>query len=61
MVFRQSSTPLRGGVSRSRFRGGRRFRQSLSVFSNPLDLLDHSLLLDIFFLGTPQLRTGLGF
>ena len=37
------------------------FRQTLSVFSNPLDLLDHSLLLDIFFLGTPQLRTGFRF
>ena len=31
------------------------------MFSNPLDLLDHSLLLDIFFLGTPQLRTGFRF
>ena len=39
----------------------RNFFQTLSVFSNPLDLLDHSLLLDIFFLGTPQLRTGFRF
>ena len=39
----------------------RKFFQTSSVFSNPLDLLDHPLLLDIFFLGAPQLRTGLGF
>ena len=30
-------------------------------FANPLDLLDHPLLLDIFFLGAFLLRTGLGF
>ena len=37
------------------------FCQTSSVFSDPLDLLDHPLLLDIFSLGAPQLRTGLGF
>ena len=37
------------------------FFQTLSAFSNPLDLFDQSLLLDILFLGAPQLRTGLGF
>ena len=37
------------------------FLQTSSAFSNPLDLLDHPLLLDMLFLGAPQLRTGLGF
>ena len=37
------------------------FCQTSSVFSDPLDLLDHPLLLDIFFLGAPQLRAGVGF
>ena len=37
------------------------FCQTSSVFSDPLDLLDHPLLLDIFCLDTTQLRTGLGF
>ena len=37
------------------------FFQTLSAFSNPLDLFDQSLLLDMLFLGAPQLRTGLGF
>ena len=35
--------------------------QTSSAFGDPLDLLDHPLLLDIFSLGPPQLRTGLGF
>ena len=46
---------------RRQFHCGVNVCQTLSVFSNPLDLLDHPLLLDIFFLGAPQLRTGLGF
>ena len=37
------------------------FCKTSSVFSDPLDLLDHPLLLDIFFLGAPQLRAGVGF
>ena len=37
------------------------FFQTSSVFGDPLDLSDHPLLLDIFSLGPPQLRTGLGF
>ena len=37
------------------------FFQTLSAFSNPQDLFDQSLLLDMLFLGAPQLRTGLGF
>ena len=37
------------------------FFQTSSAFGDPLDLLDHPLLLDIFSLGPPQLRTGLGF
>ena len=37
------------------------FCQTSSVFSDPLDLLDHPLLLDIFFRGAPQLRAGVGF
>ena len=37
------------------------FCQTSSVFSDPLDLIDHTLLLDIFFLGAPQLRAGVGF
>ena len=37
-----------------RFRHRVNFCQTSSVFSDPLDLLDHPLLLDIFFLGTPQ-------
>ena len=37
------------------------FCQTSSVFSDPLDLLDHPFLLDIFFLGAPQLRAGVGF
>ena len=37
------------------------FFQTSSAFGDPLDLSDHPLLLDIFFLGPPQLRTGLGF
>ena len=37
------------------------FCQTSSAFSDPLDLLDHPLLQDIFFLGAPQLRAGVGF
>ena len=37
------------------------FFQTSSAFGDPLDLSDHPLLLDIFSLGPPQLRTGLGF
>ena len=37
------------------------FFQTSSAFGDPLDLLDHPLLLDIFSLGPTQLRTGLGF
>ena len=37
------------------------FFQTSSAFSNPLDLFDQSLLLDMLFLGAPKLRTGLGF
>ena len=37
------------------------FFPTLSAFCNPLDLFDQSLLLDMLFLGAPQLRTGLGF
>ena len=37
------------------------FCQTSSVFSDPLDFLDHPLLLDIFFRGAPQLRAGVGF
>ena len=48
--FREKMIPLRCN-----------FFQTLSVFSNPLDLFDQSLLLDMLFLGAPQLRTGLGF
>ena len=50
------------GARRLRFRRGVIFSlQTLSAFSNPLDLFDKSLLLDMLFLGAPQLRTGLGF
>ena len=34
------------------------FHQTLSVNANPLDLFDQPLLLDMIFLGTPQLRGG---
>ena len=34
------------------------FCQTLSVNADPLDLFDQSLLLDMIFLGTPQLRGG---
>ena len=37
------------------------FFQTSSAFGDPLDLSDHSLLLDIFSLGSPQLCTGLVF
>ena len=37
------------------------FFQTSSVFGDLLDLSDSLLLLDIFSLGPPQLRTGLGF
>ena len=37
------------------------FFQILTAFSSPLDLFDQSPLLDMLFLGAPQLRTGLGF
>ena len=37
------------------------FFQTSSAFGDPLDLSDHPHLLDIFSLGHPQLRTGLGF
>ena len=30
------------------------FFQTLSAFSNPLDLFDQSLLLDMLFLGAPK-------
>ena len=36
----------------------RQFCQTLSVNADPLDLFDQSLLLDMIFLGTPQLRGG---
>ena len=36
----------------------RRFRQTLSVNGDPLDLFDQPLLLDMIFLGTPQLCGG---
>ena len=36
----------------------RRFCQTLSHFANPLDLYDQHFLLDMNFLGTPQLRAG---
>ena len=34
------------------------FCQTLSVNADPLDLFDQSLLLDMIFLSTPQLRGG---
>ena len=34
------------------------FFQTLGAFSNPLDLFDQSLLLDMIILGTHQLRGG---
>ena len=34
------------------------FCQTLSVNADPLDLFDQPLLLDMIFLGTPQLRGG---
>ena len=37
------------------------FCQTSSVFSDPLDLLDHPLLLDIFFLGAPSYVLGWDF
>ena len=48
-------------ISRCEVLSSIHFCQTSSVFSDPLDLLDHPLLLDIFSLGAPQLRTGLGF
>ena len=36
----------------------RRFCQTLSHFANPLDLCNQHFLLDMNFLGTPQLRAG---
>ena len=36
----------------------RRYCQTLSHFANPLDLCDQHFLLDMNFLGTPQLRAG---
>ena len=41
-----------------RFRRRRRFHQTLSVNADPQDLSDQPLLLDMIFLGTPQLRGG---
>ena len=43
---------------RRRFRRRRRFHQTLSVNADPQDLSDQPLLLDMIFLGTPQLRGG---
>ena len=37
------------------------FFQTSSAFGDPLHFSDHPLLLDIFSLGSLQLRTGLGF
>ena len=37
----------------------RQFCHTLSVNADPLDLSDQPLLLDMIFLGTPQLRGGL--
>ena len=54
----KSSTCYTKFRGRRRFRRGVNFCQTSSVFSNPLDLLDHPLLRDI---GAPQLRTELGF
>ena len=48
-------------ISRCEVLSSIHFCQTSSVFSDPLDMLDHPLLLDIFSLGAPQLRTGLGF
>ena len=48
-------------ISRCEVLSSIHFCQTSSVFSDPLDLLDHPLLLDIFSLGAPQLRTGLVF
>ena len=36
----------------------RQFCHTLSVNADPLDLSDQPLLLDMIFLGTPQLRGG---
>ena len=41
-----------------RFHRRRRFHQTLSVNADPQDLSDQPLLLDMIFLGTPQLRGG---
>ena len=41
-----------------RRRHRRQFCQTLSVNADPLDLFDQPLLLDMIFLGTPQLRGG---
>ena len=58
-------TPLRqpcyGLLRRRRRRFWVNFFQTSSAFGDLLDLSDHPLLLDIFSLGPPQLRTGLGF
>ena len=43
---------------RRRRRHRRQFCQTLSVNADPLDLFDQSLLLDMIFLSTPQLRGG---
>ena len=44
-----------------RRRGRVNFFQTSSAFGDPLHFSDHPLLLDIFSLGSLQLRTGLGF
>ena len=49
-------TPSSAASRSSRRR--RRFCQTLSHFANPLDLCDQHFLLDMNFLGTPQLRAG---
>ena len=48
----------RAGCIQSGSRHRRQFCQTLSVNADPLDLFDQSLLLDMIFLGTPQLRGG---
>ena len=48
----------RAGCIQSGSRHRRQFCQTLSVNADPQDLSDQPLLLDMIFLGTPQLRGG---
>ena len=45
----------------STFKNFKKNCQTLSVNGDPLDLFVESLLLDMFFLGVPLLRDGVGF